>query len=193
MNRFRSRKRIATAVALSAAAMAVAGAASAQVGGAYDLSWNTMDPGGAIGVAGGAYSLGGTVAQIDAGVHSGGAYLLTGGFWWGAIDPVTGVDPGIGPEGTPPVLALHSPVPNPFDRETRIAFDLPHATRASARVYDVSGALVRTLLDEPIAAGRHEIVWPGTNDEGRRVAQGVYLLRLEVGRAMETRKLVLTR
>ncbi len=189
----RSRYSRRGAMALVAIAVLYASAARAQIGGAYDLSWNTMDPGGAMGVAGGAYSLGGTVAQIDAGAHSGGAYVLTGGFWWAAIDPLTGVDPGVGPSGASQTLALHPAVPNPFDRETTIAFDLPHATHASARVYDVSGALVRTLLDEPIAAGRHEVMWRGTNDEGRRVAQGVYLLRLEAGRAMETRKLVLTR
>jgi len=173
--------------------VAAAPAVRAQTGGAYDLSWNTMDPGGAIGVAGGAYSLGGTVAQIDAGVHSGGAYVVTGGFWAGVSDPATGVAPGVNPSSAPPRLALHPAVPNPFDRETTIAFDLPHATHASARVYDASGAVVRTLLDEQISTGRHEVVWPGTNDEGRRVAQGVYFLRLEAGQATATRKLVLTR
>lgn len=175
------------------AAMTIAVRASAQTGGAYDLSWNTIDPGGAMGVAGGAYSLGGTVAQLDAGVHAGGTYIVTGGFWAGISDPTTDVAPDESPSAVPTTLALHAAVPNPFDRQTAIAFDLPSATRASARVYDASGALVRTLLDAPIAAGRHEVVWPGTNDDGRRVAQGIYLLRLEAGSAKATRKLVLTR
>jgi hypothetical protein len=175
--------------------MAMAGAASAQVGGAYDLSWNTIDPGGATGVTGGAYALGGTVAQLDAGVHTGGAYVLTGGFWSGAIDPATSVGPAPDTNApiTPAALAVHAAVPNPFDRQTAIAFDLPQAAHASARVYNASGALVRTLLDEPIAAGRHELVWPGTDDHGSRVAQGIYLLRLEAGPAAATRKLVLAR
>ncbi len=172
---------------------AAAPAVRAQTGGAYDLSWNTMDPGGGMAITGGAYVLGGTVAQIDAGLHSGGAYVVTGGFWAGVIDPATDVAPGVSPSGAPTRLALHPAVPNPFERETTIALDLPHATHASARVYDVSGALVRTLLDEPMATGRHEVVWPGTNDEGRRVAQGIYFLRLEAESATATRKLVLTR
>jgi hypothetical protein len=53
---------------------------SAQSGGAYDLTWNTMDDGGGIS-AGGAYSLSGTIGQFDAGTMSGGAYTLIGGFW----------------------------------------------------------------------------------------------------------------
>ncbi len=54
--------------------------AIAQSGGGYDLTWNTIDGGGATS-AGGAYSLSGTVGQPDAGVMSGGAYTLSGGFW----------------------------------------------------------------------------------------------------------------
>lgn len=55
--------------------------ASAQSGGAYDLTWNTFDGGGATFSTGGAYSLGGTIGQADAGMLSGGSYSLSGGFW----------------------------------------------------------------------------------------------------------------
>ena len=55
--------------------------AFSQSGGAYDLSWHTNDGGGTTSAAGGAYSLGGTIGQPDAGAASGGAYALTGGFW----------------------------------------------------------------------------------------------------------------
>ncbi len=55
--------------------------ASAQSGGGYDLTWNTIDGGGAMFSTGGAYSLGGTIGQADAGTMSGGAYALNGGFW----------------------------------------------------------------------------------------------------------------
>ena len=50
----------------------------------YDLSWYTMDGGGATLSTGGSYSLGGSVGQADAGSLSGGAYTLSGGFWAGA-------------------------------------------------------------------------------------------------------------
>ena len=53
----------------------------AQTGGVYDLSWNSIDGGGVTFATGGNYSLGGTIGQADAGVLSGGAYTLTGGFW----------------------------------------------------------------------------------------------------------------
>jgi hypothetical protein len=51
----------------------------------YDLSWFTIDSGGATFSTGGSYSLGGTIGQSDAGVLSGGTYTLAGGFWDGSI------------------------------------------------------------------------------------------------------------
>ena len=49
----------------------------------YELSWFTIDGGGATFSTGGAYSLGGSIGQADAGAMSGGAYSLNGGFWAG--------------------------------------------------------------------------------------------------------------
>ena len=54
--------------------------ASAQTGGGYDLSWNSLDAG-ASSSSGGGYELGATIGQADAGTMSGGAYTLRGGFW----------------------------------------------------------------------------------------------------------------
>jgi len=64
--------------------LAFATGVSAQTGGGYDLTWNTVDGGGYTWSEGGGYSLGGTVGQPDAGVLSGGEYTLAGGFWGGA-------------------------------------------------------------------------------------------------------------
>lgn len=52
----------------------------------YDLTWNTMDSGGATFASGGGYELGGTLGQPDAGALGGG-YALTGGFWSGVRIP----------------------------------------------------------------------------------------------------------
>lgn len=49
----------------------------------YDLAWWTTDGGGATASAGGAYLLGGTAGQPDAGTLQGSPYILAGGFWEG--------------------------------------------------------------------------------------------------------------
>ncbi len=64
--------------------LTVAVGVAAQSGGGYDLSWWTVDGGGATWSEGGGYSLGGTVGQADAGALEGGGYTLLGGFWGGA-------------------------------------------------------------------------------------------------------------
>ena len=56
-------------------------AVHAQIGGLYDLSWNTVDGGGITGAIGGPYSLNATVGQPDVGLASGGVYEWVGGFW----------------------------------------------------------------------------------------------------------------
>jgi hypothetical protein len=81
------------AVALLACALAVlllaAPRVSSQSGGAYDLTWNTIDGGGITFATGGSYQLGGTIGAADAGTMGGGAYVLAGGFWSGAIGKQT--------------------------------------------------------------------------------------------------------
>ena len=71
----------AAAVALAAGLLG-GEPARAQTGGGYDLTWNSADGGGVTFATGGPYSLGGTIGQADAGASSGGAYSLSGGFWF---------------------------------------------------------------------------------------------------------------
>jgi len=81
MNRSRL-ARLPARLALAIAALAaVSGLALALTGGPYNLTWNTVDGGGATFSTGGSYTLGGTAGQADAGAHTGGAYALQGGFW----------------------------------------------------------------------------------------------------------------
>lgn len=47
----------------------------------YEISWYTIDGGGAQELSGGSYTLSGTIGQFDAGSQSGGAYQLNGGYW----------------------------------------------------------------------------------------------------------------
>ncbi len=74
-------------VALSVIAACAFAASAGPSGGPFDLSWHTIDGGGAINMTGGQFSLSGTIGQPDAGaVMTGGSFTLTGGFWAG-IDP----------------------------------------------------------------------------------------------------------
>ncbi len=83
--------------------------------------------------------------------------------------------------------------PNPMTSATTLTIDLPGAADANLRIYDVSGRLVRELAAMHLPAGRHEFRWDGRDDEGRRVARGTYLARLEADQVVRTRKVSVTR
>ncbi len=95
--------------------------------------------------------------------------------------------------GVPPAgQYLAQNYPNPFNPQTTIAFDLPAEQVVSLWVYDVSGRLVRVLVDgEIIAEGRNEATWNGRDDAGRRVASGTYFYRLKAGAYAETKRMAL--
>jgi flagellar hook assembly protein FlgD len=61
-------------------------------------------------------------------------------------------------------------------------------------VFDVAGRLVRVLVDgEAAEQGRHESIWNGRDDAGRRVVSGTCFYRLEAGEYSETKMMVLVK
>jgi hypothetical protein len=88
--------------------------------------------------------------------------------------------------------ALHPAVPNPFNPSTRLRFDVPQAAPVWIDVIGVDGRRLRRLVDgESFAPGTWERVWDGRDDRGRAVGSGVYLVRLQAGSRLETRKVQL--
>ena len=93
-----------------------------------------------------------------------------------------------------PPLRLHEAVPNPFNPATKLSFTLADPSRATLRVHDLAGRVVRTLLaDVALEAGRHEAAWDGTDDRGRPVAAGVYLCRVQAGGSAATQAVSLVK
>jgi hypothetical protein len=91
----------------------------------------------------------------------------------------------------PATFALRQNAPNPFNPVTKISYDLPKPGLVSLKIYDVSGALVTTLINETIAAGKHEAIWRGTDSRGQKVSSGVYFYRLETEGFLETKQMTL--
>ncbi|MBN1884247.1 MAG: T9SS type A sorting domain-containing protein [Candidatus Krumholzibacteriota bacterium] len=89
--------------------------------------------------------------------------------------------------------ALGAAYPNPFNPTTCIAFSIDRDARVVLAVYDVTGALVRTLVNEHRPAARYSVVWDGTDDRGSRVASGVYFYRVKTAFFEQSRKMVLLR
>jgi hypothetical protein len=91
----------------------------------------------------------------------------------------------------PTVFRLVQNSPNPFNPVTTIAFRVPHESRVAVRVYDVSGRVVRTLVDSIKEPGRHAAVWDGRNDQGQSCGSGVYFCVMETPEYSGSHKMVL--
>jgi len=98
--------------------------------------------------------------------------------------------------GDTPVFAhnyLGNASPNPFNPTTTIHYSIKESGQVKLEVYDVSGRLVRTLVDEfktPVAEGL-SVEWDGRDGNGNTVASGVYFYKLVANDFSATRKMVL--
>jgi endonuclease/exonuclease/phosphatase family metal-dependent hydrolase len=88
---------------------------------------------------------------------------------------------------------LHPNVPNPFNPATTLSFDLAHAGDATLRIYDTRGRLAATLLAGALPAGRHTHVWDGRGSDGRPLASGVYICRLQADGVSQSLRMTLVR
>ncbi len=91
----------------------------------------------------------------------------------------------------PVKYALRGAFPNPFNPKTTISFDLPKAGMTRLAIYDVRGRLVKELVSEIRARGRHDVVWLGDDSRGRQMASGVYYYRVESGEFTSTKSMTL--
>ena len=86
----------------------------------------------------------------------------------------------------PERFSLDQNYPNPFNPSTNIRYELPESAHVTLKIYDMSGRLVATILDEQRHAGSHS-----TRFDGADLASGLYLYRMQAGEFTQTRKLML--
>jgi hypothetical protein len=91
------------------------------------------------------------------------------------------------------VPLLRAPYPNPFNPATTLVYGVPSPSRVSLRIFDTSGRLVRSLLDQEVPAGINAQVWDGNDDQGRPVASGIYVAEFRSPGRAESRKMALVR
>ena len=139
------------------------------------------------------YAIGGRPSGHGAGMSTVEEYTPSG---------VTSVDDPSGESSQPAEFILHQNYPNPFsplspgafgNPGTRIGYEVTKPGRIVIQVTNLLGQAVRTLVDEDLPAGFHEVIWDGRNNIGQRVPSGVYLYQLEGPGLVQMRKMVLMR
>ncbi|MBN1780459.1 T9SS type A sorting domain-containing protein [bacterium] len=104
---------------------------------------------------------------------------------------VTGGGTAVDSEIAPEDYALYQNYPNPFNPETTIRYALPNRADVRIAVTNVHGQTIRVLVNESVEAGTYDVVWNGTNQNGDKVASGVYFYSITSGSFREIRKMVL--
>lgn len=139
------------------------------------------------------------------GLHSCVEFLIgpDGSLWWlrqfdneeltgvtGSLQRIrwTGPTAGVPPRPRSKLsLASH---PNPFSQSVEITFRTEATGYVRLELFDLSGRLVRRLLDASVIAGPQRAQWNGLDRSGRRTPPGVYIARLETAAGVESRRLL---
>jgi hypothetical protein len=106
---------------------------------------------------------------------------------------VVGVEESRPGEGELTALGLRQNSPNPFAGFTSLLYSIPASGHTSLWVCDLSGRLVRTLVEGNLHAGRHTAFWNGKDESGHLLPSGTYYFKLQSGGTSATRKAILLR
>ena len=114
-----------------------------------------------------------------------------GSLWWlrqyndsqsgvtGSLQRIRWLGPTVGVEQGPRPATSLAVRPNPSASSSELSFLLPAQAYVRLELFDASGRLTRRLVDATLTAGLHRFQWDGRDTNGRSVAPGVYLARLE--------------
>ncbi len=98
-----------------------------------------------------------------------------------------------GTQNLPIPTILQSPKPNPFNNHTTIRFQIPAKTKVDLKVYNSTGRLVNTLVNNEMNPGYYTMSWNGKDDISRTQGNGIYFIRLKTKDYDATKKMVLVR
>ena len=98
---------------------------------------------------------------------------------------------GVDAPSVPQTFTLEQNYPNPFNPTTQIKYALPEDALVSISIYDVTGRMVKSLVNTSKDAGYHSLRWDATNNSGEAVSAGMYIYTIQAGQYRATKKMVL--
>ena len=81
--------------------------------------------------------------------------------------------------------------PNPFNPSTTLRYSMSKGELVNIAVYDMSGRLVKDLLNGYQNAGYNSIQWNATNNQGQSVSAGIYICIIKIGSYNTNKKMLL--
>jgi hypothetical protein len=79
--------------------------------------------------------------------------------------------------------------PNPFNPSTTIEIQLAETNNLIVSIFDVTGRLINTLVNNKLEAGLYSVEWNGKDQNGRLVPTGVYIIKVVSGKNNHNQKI----
>ena len=114
----------------------------------------------------------------------------------GKIMVISGGDPSLGISETSKGsnllknFYLSQNCPNPFNQWTTIHYVLPGESHVKLKVYNITGQLISTLVNERMKAGSRTAHWNGKDTNNKDLSSGIYFYKLEAGNLVSTKKMI---
>ncbi len=83
--------------------------------------------------------------------------------------------------------------PNPFSDKIKITYENPTNQHLNIQILDVSGRVIKTLINTMLAQGVYEYEWDGTSLENQSLPTGIYTCRIIAGHEVITKNLILNK
>ena len=126
--------------------------------------------------------------SVCRGVSSTGAVI--GAYRNSCSDPLALSD---GSQNVLPNFYLEQNYPNPFNPATKIRFSIPEKSNTKLIVYNISGQVVKKLMNSILAPGTYNVSWNGRDEVGAMVSSGVYIYTLFSGSSVQSKKMFLVK
>ena len=94
-------------------------------------------------------------------------------------------------EFIPKSFTVFPAYPNPFNPVTTLSYDIPNKGFVDVTVYDMMGRTIKNLVRSDQSYGYKSIKWNATNNQNEVVSAGVYIYKIEFGKLVVTRKMIL--
>jgi len=92
---------------------------------------------------------------------------------------------------SPKEVTLLGSYPNPFNPETTIKYQVRDGRQVRLNIFNLRGQKIRALVDELRTPGMYETRWDGKDEIGQSVASGIYVIQIQAGEMIESRKITL--
>ncbi len=83
-------------------------------------------------------------------------------------------------------FSLQQNYPNPFNPTTEIVFEIPVSSHVDLKIFDVSGRVVKVLVNETLAIGKYNISYDASG-----LSSGIYFCVMQAGEFFQTNKMIL--